>query len=239
MPNIMIIGATSGVGYALARLCEQSGWHVGATGRRLELLEQLRDTNPDRIYIRQHDVTKADSVAILDSLADEMGGVDVVVYSSGLGTYNPKFEWWLERDTIAVNVTGFTESAVWARHYFEKKGGGHFVGISSVAALFGHRVAPAYNATKAYVVNYLEAVRQSAWHHKLPLFVTDIRLGFVDTPMTRQNEGLMFWKATPEKAARQILHAIKRRKRVAYVTRRYAVAACFLKLLPPWIREKA
>lgn len=69
------------------------------------------------------------------------------------------------------------------------------------------------------------------------VFVTDIRPGFVDTPMTKQNKG-MFWVATPEKAAKQIAVAIAARKKVAYITKRYQIIAFLLKILPEWLIAK-
>ncbi len=235
--KILIIGATSGIGAALAAAYARTGWTVGATGRRLEQLEVLKAAFPERIFIRRHDVTAPDNIAILETLVAEMNGVHVIVYSSGIGIYNKNLDWEHERDTIAVNVTGFTEIATWAYRYFRQKGAGHFVGISSVAAERGNGKAPAYNASKAFMSNFMEGLRQKAFHSKKDIFITDIRPGFVDTPMTRQNKG-MIWVAHVDVAARQIMAAIARKKRVAYVTRRWALAAWVIRLAPRWLYEK-
>ena len=235
--NIIIIGATSGIGYALAEAYLQAGWKVGATGRRLEALEPLRASAPDRAFIQRHDTTAPDSIATLESLVAEMGGADVVVYNSGVGIYNKNIDWEPEETTIAVNVTGFTEVATWAYRYFRQRGGGQFVGVSSVASLRGGRTAPAYNASKAFISNYMEGLRQKARHHKLPFYVTDIRPGFVDTPMTQQNKN-MFWVATPERAAQQIMSAIGRKARVAYITHRWVLYAWLCRWTPRWLYER-
>jgi len=236
--NILIIGASSGIGYSLAQAYAQAGWQVGATGRRSEQLEQLRATAPDRIHIRIHDVTAPDSIAVVEDLVAELGGVDVVVYNSGIGIYNKNMDWDTERMTIAVNVSGFTEVATWAYRYFrQREGSGQLVGVSSVASIRGGRTAPAYNASKAFISNYMEGLRQKAAHHKFPFYVTDIRPGFVDTPMTSQNKN-MHWVATPEKAARQIMSAIRRRARVAYITRRWRLVAAVLSWIPRGIYER-
>lgn len=235
--NIIIIGATSGIGYALAEAYLQAGWKVGATGRRLEALEPLRASTPDRAFVRRHDTTAPDSIATLESLVADMGGADVVVYNSGVGIYNKNIDWEPEQTTIAVNVTGFTEVATWAYRYFRQRGGGQFVGVSSVASLRGGRTAPAYNASKAFISNYMEGLRQKARHHKLPFYVTDIRPGFVDTPMTKQNRN-MFWVATPQRAAQQIMSAISRKARVAYITHRWVLYAWLCHLAPRWLYER-
>ncbi len=235
--TILIIGATSGIGYALAEGYVQAGWRVGATGRRHELLEQLQALQPDRIFIRQHDVTAGNSIAVIEDLIDEMGSVDVVVYNSGVGLANKHMDFETEKRTIDVNVTGFVEVATWANRYFRTRGGGQFVGVSSVASIRGGRTAPAYHASKAFMVNYMEGLRQKARHHKMPFYVTDIRPGYVATPMTEQNPN-MFWVAKPEKAARQMMAAINRRARVAYVTRRWALAALGFRLVPRALFER-
>ncbi len=232
--NIIIIGATSGIGYALAEAYLQAGWKVGATGRRLEALTPLQASAPDRAFIRRHDTTAPDSIATLESLVAEMGGADVVVYNSGVGIYNKDMDWEPEQTTIAVNVTGFTEVATWAYRYFRQRGSGHLVGVSSIASLRGGRTAPAYHASKAFISNYMDGLRQKAWHHKLPFYVTDIRPGFVHTPMTEQNKN-MFWVATPQRAAQQIMSAIARKAEVAYITRRWTLVAWLFRLAPQWL----
>jgi len=105
-----------------------------------------------------------------------------------------------------------------------------FLTTSSIAAIRGGGDAPAYNASKAFVSNYLEGLRQMAAKMKLPLTVTDIKPGFVDTVMA-QGEGL-FWVAPAEKAAKQILEAVEKKKDHAYVTKRWRLVAWVLKLLP-------
>ncbi len=235
--KIIIIGATSGIGYALALEYARAGWQVGATGRRQEQLAQLQATAPDRIIIRQHDATDVNSIAILEGLVAELGGMDIVVYNSGVGIFNKKMAWEPERDTIAINVTGFTEVATWAYRYFYQRGGGQIVGVSSIASERGGGTAPAYHASKAFISNYMEGMRQKAWHDKKPIFITDIRPGYVDTPMTQQNKR-MFWVATSEKAARQIKEAIERKKRVAYITRRWALAAWAFRQVPRGLYER-
>lgn len=229
--HILIIGATSGIGYALAEAYIRAGWTVGLTGRRAELLEPLRALAPERVQLRRHDVTAADSISVVEGLVADLGGMQVMVYNSGIGIYNKLLDWAPERDTIAVNVTGFTELCGWAQRYFEQQGGGHIVAVSSIAALRGNRTAPAYNASKAFMANYLEGLRERAVYQGLPIYVTDIRPGFVKTRMTTQNPK-MFWVASPARAAEQIQAAIARRAKVAYITRRWALVAALLRFAP-------
>jgi short-subunit dehydrogenase len=129
-----------------------------------------------------------------------------------------------------VNVRGFAAMVNVAVAHLEKRGSGHLVGISSVAALRGSRVAPAYAASKAFVSNYLQGVRYRFHKSKRPIVVTDVQPGFVDTPMAKGNG--LFWVASPQTAARQIAAAIRGRKRHVYVTRRWRLVAWLQRILP-------
>jgi short-subunit dehydrogenase len=109
------------------------------------------------------------------------------------------------------------------------------VAISSVAGLRGSSIAPAYNATKAFQINYLEGLRQKAAKLNSQFFVTDIRPGFVDTAMAK-GEG-QFWVASVDKAVDQILAAIKKKKKIVYVTKRWKLVADILKMIPARIYD--
>ena len=113
---------------------------------------------------------------------------------------------------------------------------GHIVGISSVAAIRGSGNEPAYNASKAFQSNYLQGLRQKFHKLKLPVAVTDVQPGFVDTAMA-QGEGL-FWVAPPEKAAQQIFNSIRKRRKHVYVTRRWRLIAWLLKILPDSLYDR-
>jgi short-subunit dehydrogenase len=237
MKKAIVIGATSGIGREIAILLAKDNYKVGVTGRRVELLNEFAKENPDRFYPREIDINNtSNSIETLNQLATEMGGVDLLILSSGTGDINEELDFQIEKRTIETNVLGFTAITNWAFNLFKKQGYGHLAGITSVAGLRGNRSAPAYNATKAYQINYLEGIRQKAKNLHLPIHITDIRPGFVDTQMAK-GDGL-FWVASPQKAAKQILWAIRKNKRVAYVTRRWALIAILLKILPRFIYDR-
>ena len=123
----------------------------------------------------------------------EMDGVDLIVFSAGTGDMNNGLSWPLENEAIKTNVTGFAALVNVAMHHFTEKGFGHLVGISSIAALRGGRESPAYNASKAFESNYLEGLRQKVRKSGLPMTITDIRPGFVNTAMAK-GDGI-FWAA--------------------------------------------
>ena len=237
MKKAIIIGATSGIGKELAKLFAENNYKVGITGRRTELLNDLKSENPDAYFIKTLDVTNtAVTAKKLEELATELGGLDILIICSGTGDINEKLEFEIEKRTIDTNVIGFTFVADWTFNYFEKQKSGHLVAISSIGGLRGSRQAPAYNATKSYQINYLEGLRQKASKLKQPVFVTDIRPGFIDTEMAK-GEGL-FWVMPVEKAVRHIYKAIINKKKVVYVTKRWRLIAVILKRIPGLVYDK-
>lgn len=236
MKKAIIIGASSGIGYELAKLLTQNGFKVGITGRRQSQLEELKSTNPDLFLISVFDSTKMSNSNELDALTEQLGGLDLLIISAGTGELNPKLNFGLEEPTIDLNVKAFTQIVNWTYRFFEKKGSGHITAITSIAGLRGGKDAPAYNASKAYQINYLEAIRQKAKNNKLQIIITDVRPGFVDTAMAKGNG--QFWVAPPKKAAFQIYKLIRRRKAIGYVTKRWTFLAWAFKLIPSSIYKR-
>ncbi|TCT15589.1 short-subunit dehydrogenase [Natranaerovirga pectinivora] len=237
MKKAIVIGASSGIGKELSIILDQNNYRVGLVGRRKELLINLQKELKNTSYIKCLDVSSTEeSICKLQELIQEMEGVDLIIISAGCGYINPKLDFEFEKKTIEVNVLGFTAMINAAYNYFNVKGKGHIVGISSIAAFRGSYGEPAYNASKAYVSNYMEGLSIKAKKDKLPIIVTDIKPGFVDTDMA-QGEGL-FWVAPPRKAALQIYKAIKKEKEHLYVTKRWRLVAWLLKILPKKIYSK-
>ncbi len=237
MKKAIIVGATSGIGKELAKILADNGYTVGITGRRTDLLEQLMSENPDKFIIRSFDISiPFENKIHLDSLANELKGLDLLVISSGTGSSNEELDFKIEKETIDTNVSGVTEIADWAFNYFRNQGSGHLAVISSIAGLRGGRFAPAYGASKAFQINYFEGLRQKAKKLKLQITITDIRPGFVDTAMAKSEN--KFWVSTTQKAARQIFSALKRKKKIAYITKRWILIAFIIKFLPKWIHER-
>ncbi|MCU7920379.1 MAG: SDR family NAD(P)-dependent oxidoreductase [Candidatus Thiodiazotropha sp. (ex Dulcina madagascariensis)] len=237
MKKAVIIGASAGIGRELALILSQEGYAVCATARRRDILEKLQVRLSSSCMIRQMDISDTESATkILENIISELGGMDLIVISAGTGHLNPDLQWSKEQETIDVNVTGFSAVAGLAYRYFIKQGAGHLVGISSLAAIRGGGEAPAYNASKAFVSSYLQGLRHKIVKLDVPIYITDIRPGFVDTAMAK-GEGL-FWMQSPQKAARQIYRAIQKRIKVAYITKRWTVVAWILKVLPDAIYHK-
>ncbi len=226
----IVIGATSGIGAGLANLLVADGYKVGITGRRIDKLKEIQSANPKRYIIKKHDVTKLDhSEKVFIDLINELGTVDLIIYCSGIAEPNYKLEWSKELPTIKVNVIGAVHLFGLAYGFFHKQGYGHLVGISSVAGVRGNRYVPAYFASKAFQNNYLESLWMKAKRSKKDIHITDIAPGFVDTKMAL---GDTFGMAPLNKAVKQIYTAIKRKKKKAYITKRWKLIAFAMRILP-------
>lgn len=233
MKRIIIIGATSGIGLEVARCYLKAGWQVGVAGRREEELEKLRQSAPAQVYTQRIDVTCEDAPSLLERLIAKTGGMDVFLLSSGIGRQNLSLCPDIELQTAATNVSGFIRMLNAAYHYFEQQGSGHIAAISSIAGTQGLGSAPAYSATKRFQNTYLDALDQLARMNKLPITFTDIRPGFVATPLLKDNNYPLLMQA-PQVAA-HIVRAISRRKRVAVIDWRYRVLVFFWRLIPRWL----
>lgn len=237
MKKAIIIGASSGIGKELAIILAKNGYEVGLMARRTELLEALKNEIPTKTYVGHIDLSKAsEAIEKVSNMIQAMQGIDIIVINSGTGFLNPELDWSKEQQTLDVNIYGFCAVAGEIYKFFAKQGKGHMVGISSIGALRGNSIAPAYNASKAFISNYLEGLRKKAFQEKLPIIVTDIKPGFVDTDMAKG--GGKFWVATPQKAAEQIYSAINKQKQHAYITHRWQLIGWALKLMPYWLYQR-
>ncbi len=229
-PSALIIGASSGIGLALAKVLSRKGFRLGLAARRKDLLESHAASDDGVVCAESMDVASPRSVETFREMGRVLGQVDYVYFVAGVGHINEGLDWPPEEETIEINVKGFARLCGEIIHLFEQQGHGHLVGVSSLAALRGSAEAPAYGASKAFMSRYLQALRFRAKKSGRPIFVTDVRPGFVDTAMMKADSP--FWVATPEKAARQIVAVVERRRGVAYITRRWSLIAALLKLLP-------
>lgn len=237
MKKAIVVGATSGIGRGIAKQLAANDYKVGITGRRTPLLEELKKENPESYFIKTFDVKDTQRIPDhLSELTKDLGGLDLLIISSGIGDRIDHLDFEIEKRTIDTNVGGFTAVADWAFNYFREQKYGHLANISSVSGLRGNRYAPAYGASKAYQISYLQGLRQKAGNLKYPISVTDIRPGFVDTAMA-QGDGV-FWVSSVEKASKQIFKAIKAKRKVVYITRRWRLIAILMKLVPDRIYNK-
>lgn len=236
MKKAIVIGGTSGIGKALVEILLAQNYKVGISGVERDDLSTVKNSHADSVLIKYIDCSKENCTLEINELVDKLGGLDLMVFSAGVGHLNKNLGYTVENIANKVNVLGFTEVADWSYRFFDKQGSGHFVAISSFAGLFGFRTSPAYTAAKGYQINYMEALRQKAHRSNLPIYITDVRPGFVDTEISKELKG--FWMTTPSRAAQQIYRAIKRKRSMVYVTKRWRLLATLIKLAPDWLRGR-
>lgn len=237
MKKVIIIGSSSGIGMELARVMSNDGFIVGLTGRRIEFLNKIKDELSNKAYTKFIDINNTnESIDSLNKLIIQMDGADMIIISAGIGYINNDLEWELEQKTIETNVLGVTAMINASIKYFIEKKSGHLVTISSIAALRGSSQSPSYNASKAYISNYIEGIRSKVKKEKLNITITDIKPGLVDTDMAK-GEGL-FWVMPLPKVANQIYNALKRKKAEIYVTKRWWVISIIIKLIPKFLYYK-
>lgn len=179
------------------------------------------------------DATAADAAQQLAGLTQRLSGLDILIFNAGWGNLSDTLDWNIDKPTVDINVNAFLSAIHFGWGYFIRQGWGHLVTVSSVAGNRGNRHSPAYSAAKSFQSTYFEGLYIKTRKMKIPLYVTDIQPGFVDTKMSKGP--VAFWVAPPAKAARQIIRAIEKKRRVAYITRRWWIVAQLFRRLPGWI----
>ena len=234
--KVIIIGATSGIGRELATIYATQGYFVGISGRRNELLLSLQNKFPKNIVIECFDVTQKENIPHLQTLIRKLDGLDILIYNSGYGEISKALDWDIEKNTTEVNVNGFVEIVCYAFNYLVNQGHGQIASTSSIASIRGNSMAPAYSASKAFESIYMEGLWLKAKKLKKNVSVTDIQPGYVATHLAKGNK--KFWEATPQKAAQQIYEAISKKKKRAYITKRWWIVAKIIKWLPLFIYKR-
>jgi len=237
----LVIGASSGIGAALTELLVKNDYFVAAVARREALLAELCETinasstSGGRASYYSHNITNYDEIpGLFQKIAADLGGLDLVIYSAAVQPGVEPDEYSFEKDSAMAKVN-FVGAMAWlgqAAIRFQRAGSGHIVGISSVAAVRGRRMNPGYNATKAGLDTYLEALRNRLSQHGVS--VTTIRPGQVQTRLLESAARTM-WVISPEQAAQQIFKAIKRRKQTTYVPGRWRLIALMVTFMPSFV----
>jgi decaprenylphospho-beta-D-erythro-pentofuranosid-2-ulose 2-reductase len=226
----LIIGASSGIGREMARQLIQDGWLVAGVARREERLRTLAEEFPGSLLSFVHDVRHFDEAPELFSkIAHELGGLDLVVYASGVMPEVGPREFNTEKDRamIETNLLGAIAWLNEAATRFENTGHGTIVGIGSVAGDRGRSGQPVYNTSKAALATYLEALRNRL--SKLGVTVTTIKPGPVQTEMT-QHLGLKGAMPVSEAARRTLVLA--NRGGEHYLSSKHRLIFYILKRIP-------
>ena len=230
----VIVGASSGIGYEVARLLIADGWTLALAARRTEPLEMLKQLAPSRVVTARIDVTDAQADVQLQQLIAQIGGMDLYFHASGVGSQNPQLQSDIELQTMRTNALGFTRMVGAAYRYFASQGDGHLAVISSIAGTRGLGLAPAYSATKALQNTYIESLAQLSHMRGLNIHFTDVRPGFVRTPLLGEDGNYpLLMQVVP--VARAIVKALYAQKSVIVINRRWRILTALWSLVPHWL----
>lgn len=224
--NILIIGATSGIGHNLWEHYVSSGHNVIVVGRRKELLDDMAQDFPENTHAVSYDISQTGSFDNeLGNIIREYGRIDLAIICAGIGELNPKLDVETELSTLSVNVMGWANAVASIYRLFEEQKSGHLVTVTSVGGLQPTPIAPSYSASKAFQINYTKSLQNKA--KGTDIVITEIRPGLVDTRMAK-GEGL-FWVMPLDKVCRKIIKAIDKKQKRLIVTRRWRIINCLLK----------
>ena len=173
--KIIIIGATSGMGRRMAEMYVEKGHMVGITGRRLALLQEMKQQFPEKIEYECFDIRGNENIYHIQSLINKLDGLDILVISAGNGEPSKDLSWEIDKWTVETNVNAFAEIANWSFNFFVQKGHGQLITISSIAAIRGNSWAPAYSASKAFQSNYFEGLSIKAKRLKKDVTIIVVR----------------------------------------------------------------
>jgi decaprenylphospho-beta-D-erythro-pentofuranosid-2-ulose 2-reductase len=219
----IIIGASDGIGAALARRLAREGYTLGLLARSGDKLDSLCNeinqvAHEQRARAYVHDVGEYEKVpGLLRKIVADLGGLDVVVFVAGVN-YPPggidKYNFENDRKMIEVNLIGAMAWLNPVAEMFQSAKAGQIVGIGSVAGDRGRVGNPGYNTSKAGLATYLEALRNRLTRHGVN--VLTVKPGFVQTEMLKAAQGPTPFTITPEKAVEDIWKAMQKRKQVIY-----------------------
>jgi|SRR5579884_453717 len=240
----LVVGGTSGIGEAIARQLASTGIRVSVIGRREERLQQIaddlnREGAEPLVLPFAHDVRETNEIPVLfQEIVDRLGGLDLVVYAPGvLPPIGPReFPTETDLNTIAVNLAGAVAWLNEAADRFGRAGRGTIVGISSVAGDRGRRGNPVYNASKAGLDTYLEALRARLAVRGVT--IVTVKPGYVRTAMLENNPPGPLPVSDPEVVAAEILDAAAAGKRVVYIPGWWRIIMAVTRMIPAPIFER-
>ena len=235
----IVMGATSGIGYEVAKVLAMRGWSVGVAGRRGNVLEKMVAESEGIVAYEEIDVTQPQATVALHRLIDKMGRVDLYFHSSGIGYQNKDLDPDKELRTIETNCLGMARMVGEVFRHFAShpETEGQIAVISSIARTKGLGAAPAYSASKRFTSHYLESLCQLTSIRGIRnIHITDIRPGFVRTPLIEGSNFPMQLEAS--QVAVSIVEGIEHRKPVITINWLYRLLVFFWQLIPRciWVR---
>lgn len=228
----MIIGASSKLSQQLAMQLSEQGVQLALLVQDPLSIESFAKSLQTNTTVYQLDIINPEKlIKQLTQVWQQYQSVELIIVNTGLNLYDPQLPWQADQAMITVNVQGFAAICNTAFKLFQQQGYGQLAAINSIAGLRGGANVT-YHASKSFAQNYLEGLAMHAQKLKLPITISDIQLGLLDKSALQGNK---LWLSPLPKVARQIIKALAKGKRTAYVTKRWMIIALLTKLLPEFI----
>ena len=237
--NVLITGASSGIGYSLAKLLPKEKCSLALLSRRIDKLQDLVDEMENYGGIAKAykcDVAKTEDVKnVFENVKKDFGKIDIVILNSGISSradinsYSSK----TAKEIFVVNTLGIVNCVEQLLPDFMNRKEGMIVGVTSLAESRGFPRSGFYNASKAAASLLLESLRVELKPFNVK--VLTVKPGFVRTPMTDKNEFHMPFLMDVEKAAKIILNGIKKEKKIIQFPLPIVIGSKILKYLPDWL----
>lgn len=240
--TVLITGASSGLGYDLAKGLIKENANLILLARRLDKLKELQKeitelSGTSSIY--ECDVSNKKNVhSVFNKIFLDNKIIDVVILNSGVShrAWIKNFNSEHAEEIFKVNVLGMIYCAEAVLPYFINKKSGMVVGVSSLADVKGFPGSGFYCASKSAATTFLESLRIEAKYYGIK--VLTVKPGFVKTPMTDKNEFKMPFLLDVSESTKQIIKGIKKEKRLIHYPLQLVLSIKLLKLLPVWLFEK-
>jgi short-subunit dehydrogenase len=239
----VITGASSGIGRALAKVLAAEGCQVGLVARRTNelqaLAQEIHQTGGHAAFAAADVGDRKQTVSAIQEIAAQLGPVDLLIANAGVGMPTVLDPINVEdvETMFRVNVLGVVYAIEAVLPEMLRRGRGHLAAVSSLAAYKGMPGESGYCASKAAVNSYMEGLRIHLRDRGIA--VTTICPGFVRTPMTAVNNFTMPWLLEADDAARRIVRALRRRRKVHNFPWQTTLVMKLTRWLPDWVMARS
>lgn len=228
----IFIGANSQLSHEIIKQLSATDIHLALLVSDPDSLKPLTASLGRKISVYKIDIYQPEAaISQLQQVWQELSGAELILVNTGANQYDASLPWIIDKNLIDVNVTGFSALCNCAFNLFKEQGYGQLAAITSIAGLRGG-ASVAYHASKAFEQNYLQGLSMHAQRLKLPITITDIKLGMLDKAALQASR---LWLVSLPKLAQQIVKAIKAGKRDVCLPKRWKIIAILTKILPEYI----
>jgi len=237
--TVLLTGASSGIGYSLAKLLPKENCSIALLARRENILNHLANEikiKGGQVRAYKCDVGNVDEVRnSFEQVKKDFGKIDIAILNAGVSsrTNVSKYSSYVAKEIFEANTLGIVNCVEQLLPDFIQRKEGTIVGVSSLADSRGYPRSGFYNASKAAATLLLESLRIELKPHNIKVLI--VKPGFVRTPMTDKNEFQMPFLMDVDRAAKIILNGIKKEKKIIQFPLPIVIGSKIIKLIPDWL----